>query len=568
MGRTTGAKAHRWRAMAAGLLAAMGVSILALAAPAATRSVAASPSEVTVTAYEQREQAVEGGERRRIYDPSVGEEEPWYINDHTFIRGPDNAWHLFGITATEPAKPLEEVFFAHATAPSLTYPQWRKLAPVMHADPDAGETHVWAPHVIKHGNTYYMFYAGGTPDHAAYKIQLATSRDLVNWTRYEGNPLFTDGFDGRDPMVLRVGGQWVMYYTATSTPTGGNHVVAYRTSSDLRTWGPKRVAFNSPLTGTFGGPTESPFVVQESGSYYLFVCCTSGYNDTRVYRSDNPFHFSPDALVGQIEEHAAEVIRDGNRWWISGAGWGAGGVWLRPLSFDGERVTAGLRVQTPSYRARLQTSPRAEITSMERLDAAGGWLPVLDNDYRATAPYLAVGTFGRTDPAGEAASVTVEGSRVQLAGISLGDEPVTADWILDFQPNWFDSDVRAHVTGPTTAPVWEVAFTVDSALPNIGDDVQNSRAIGDVTGFSRWTHAFTENASVAAAYRSGTAWSEDNRYFAGSGAVVWQPLWQPGGRMWEPGTYPVGTLRVGAAPDGQAAELGEALHSSVNLPSP
>jgi Asp-tRNA(Asn)/Glu-tRNA(Gln) amidotransferase A subunit family amidase len=31
------------------------------------------------------------------------------------------------------------------------------------------------------------------------------------------------GFDARDPFILRVGDQWVMYYTATSKPEGGNH---------------------------------------------------------------------------------------------------------------------------------------------------------------------------------------------------------------------------------------------------------------------------------------------------------------------------------------------------------
>ena len=59
------------------------------------------------------------GEFVPIYDPSVGEDEPWYINDHTFVRGPDGTWHMFGITHAEPADPLDERHFAHATAPAL-----------------------------------------------------------------------------------------------------------------------------------------------------------------------------------------------------------------------------------------------------------------------------------------------------------------------------------------------------------------------------------------------------------------------------------------------------------------
>ena len=41
---------------------------------------------------------VAAGEFKKIYDPSVNEKEPWYINDHCFIRGRDGIWHMFGIT--------------------------------------------------------------------------------------------------------------------------------------------------------------------------------------------------------------------------------------------------------------------------------------------------------------------------------------------------------------------------------------------------------------------------------------------------------------------------------------
>ena len=31
--------------------------------------------------------AVQAGPFELVYDPSVGEDEPWYVNDHTFVRG-------------------------------------------------------------------------------------------------------------------------------------------------------------------------------------------------------------------------------------------------------------------------------------------------------------------------------------------------------------------------------------------------------------------------------------------------------------------------------------------------
>ncbi|WP_239003890.1 family 43 glycosylhydrolase [Nocardia panacis] len=267
-----------------------------------------------------------------IYDPSVGEAAPWYINDHTLIRDGAGLWHLFGITHPEPADPFGEVEFAHATAPDLLG-RWRKLDPALRADPDYGETHLWAPHVIADNGTYFMFYAGGGPDRTAAAINLATSEDLYQWQRHPEGPLFPDGYDARDPMVARVGEQWVMYYCATSAPEGGNHVVAYRVSTDLIHWGEREIAYTDPTSGTEAGNTESPFVVREGDRWYLFIGPRPDYVGTDVFRSDDPFHFDIDNRVGHIDAHAAELVRDADRWWITSAGWGRGGVSIAPVDF-------------------------------------------------------------------------------------------------------------------------------------------------------------------------------------------------------------------------------------------
>ncbi|WP_372411025.1 glycosyl hydrolase family 32 [Streptomyces luteireticuli] len=276
----------------------------------------------------------------QIYDPSVGEPGPWYLNDHTFVQDDQGTWHLFGITHAEPSNDKDETTFAHATAPSLNGP-WTKRPPALYADPARGETHLWAPHVIRAGSTYYMFYAGGGSDPANAAISLATSTDLYTWTRYPGGPLFRDGYEARDPMVTRVGDQWVMYYTATAGPGGGNHVVAYRTSTDLVHWSNRSVAFTDPESGRGGGGTESPFVVFAGGTWHLFLGPRGGYVGTDVFCSPDPFRFSADQLCGHVFSHAAEVIDTGGRWWISHAGWGQRGVWLAGLDFgNGSRQYA------------------------------------------------------------------------------------------------------------------------------------------------------------------------------------------------------------------------------------
>ncbi|SDY05876.1 Glycosyl hydrolases family 32 N-terminal domain-containing protein [Amycolatopsis xylanica] len=266
----------------------------------------------------------------KIYDPS--DDQAWYINDHTFIQDARGTWHLFGITHAEPAVDDDEDTFAHATAPSLTGP-WTKQAPVLETDPAYGETHLWAPHVIKNGSTYYMFYAGGGADGARHAINLATSTDLFTWTRLPSGPLFRDGAVARDPYVVRIGGQWVMYYTATSDPGGGNHVVAYRTSADLVHWSARSIAFTDPSRGFGGGNTESPFVVFEAGAWHLFLGPRGGYVGTDVFTSNDPFRFSADQLSGHVFSHAAELVNTDGKWWVSHAGWGQRGVWLAELDF-------------------------------------------------------------------------------------------------------------------------------------------------------------------------------------------------------------------------------------------
>ena len=280
---------------------------------------------------------ITAGEYRKFYDPSVGESEPWYINDHCLIRG-DDGWHLFGITHAEPAAPLDELCCAHAVGESLADYAWKKQPFPIVTDRQRGEAHFWAPHVIRHPHTgrYHMFWcAGSLEGNDRYQIMTAVSDDLYHWERCAENPIIIDGFDARDPMVLRIGETWVLYYTATSAPTGGNHIVACVTSDDLVHWGNRKVVFTDPTSGTWGGPTESPFVVYEQGKYYLFIGPRGEYNKTEVFESADPFCFSIENKVGEMPAHAAEVIRDEDgHYYTTRCGWGEGGVYIAPLYFE------------------------------------------------------------------------------------------------------------------------------------------------------------------------------------------------------------------------------------------
>jgi beta-fructofuranosidase len=289
------------------------------------------------------------GDFELIYDPSVGEAEAWYINDHTIFRDDAGTWHLIGITHAEPMAPFDELHLAHATAPALRGP-WTKQPFALSTDAAWGETHLWAPHVLHHDGTYWMYYCAGGAGPSEYRIHLATSEDGWTWTRHPNNPLIVDGYEARDPMVCCVDDRWVLYYTATSEPEGGHHVVVAAESGDLVHWGGRRVVYTDPMQGTGAGPTESPFVFERDGRWYLLIgpdwhtLTTSfeesgrydlrAYRRTRVIASDDPLAFDLADQVGTIDAHAAEVVVDEQAtWWVTHCGWAQGGVFLAPVSW-------------------------------------------------------------------------------------------------------------------------------------------------------------------------------------------------------------------------------------------
>jgi len=145
--------------------------------------------------------------------------------------------------------------------------------------------------------------------------------------------MIVDGYDARDPMVMRHQDHWILYYTATADPTGGHHSVMAMTSNDLIRWSDKKTVFLDPAIGKEAGPTESPFVVEHKGKYFLFVTTNRGYSKTAVYESDDPFHWQPANRIGAFRAHTAEVIQTPGKWFVSRAGWGQGGVWLAEFTW-------------------------------------------------------------------------------------------------------------------------------------------------------------------------------------------------------------------------------------------
>jgi sucrose-6-phosphate hydrolase SacC (GH32 family) len=149
--------------------------------------------------------------------------------------------------------------------------------------PDGNEKYedrnIWAPHVIYHEGTYYMFYTSVNKQ-VSQSVSLATSKDLFNWKKHDKNPIVRledaewaswrrDGWaDFRDPAILKDGDTFYMYCTVHAKD--GRGTVSVCKSRDLFNW-------TTPTIAAVGKPAmESPFVWKQGGHYYMTTSSTGG----------------------------------------------------------------------------------------------------------------------------------------------------------------------------------------------------------------------------------------------------------------------------------------------------
>jgi hypothetical protein len=221
---------------------------------------------------------------------------PYVAREFCLVRR-GNEFHLFytrdDITATFANSTK---MFGHAMSYDLA--GWQELDPVLPVRSDKWDNaHVWAPEIVVTDSLYYMFYAGVTETaivHDQQSIGLATSTDLVSWTRLD-TPVFTcaqapwtycdpstpAGGNLRDPYVLPDPdhpGRWLMVYAAQEDPTSGQMLLGVATSDgDFTSW-----TDHGPVTSTgwpmsFSYLIESPLALQHAGLWYVFYTTDSGH---------------------------------------------------------------------------------------------------------------------------------------------------------------------------------------------------------------------------------------------------------------------------------------------------
>ena len=229
-------------------------------------------------------------------------------------------------------------FFYGWEGKNLTEADWKPKGIVMEADPSLGETPggLQAPHVIKVGDTYHLFYGDWV------NICHAMSKDGKSFTRIVADNgktgMFTEGTGNntRDVMLLPEAGKWFAYYTAYPNRQG---MVFVRTTEDFNTWSPSTVVSFGGQAGTGATQSECPHVVKLGPhQFYLFKTQTyggqkgsnirqRGVPQTSVYYSSDPMMFGINQderyFVCTLPVAAPEIIRHEGQYYVAALNEGA-----------------------------------------------------------------------------------------------------------------------------------------------------------------------------------------------------------------------------------------------------
>jgi predicted GH43/DUF377 family glycosyl hydrolase len=151
-------------------------------------------------------------------------------------------------------------------------------------DWDAGVLDVDVVHI---GNTFFMFYQGNVSSGNNSAIGIATSTDLINWTRYSTNPFPRGGGGSWDsdwnegPTLARIGTQWMMYYMGKGSTTTKS--IGLMEFPDTRLW---PVIPTVPAAGSvdvfvyYGNPAAADASTGSAGSPDGNITTTNGTQST------------------------------------------------------------------------------------------------------------------------------------------------------------------------------------------------------------------------------------------------------------------------------------------------
>ena len=275
-------------------------------------------------------------------------DETW-VWDH-WIADTGSAYHLFFLQAPRAlGDQIERHWYAtvgHAVSTDLR--DWQLLPDALGPGPAGSweDMAVWTGSVIEHAGTWYWLYTGGraVPGGVEQRIGLATSTDLLTWSKHPQNPVIELDprwyerveYDAwRDPWITRDpegdGFHALLTARANHGPLDARGVIGHAWSPDLVSW-EVRPPLSEP--GEFGHLEVPQVELVEGVPVLLFSVGFDRFPDARRARRPDQDHGSfialgesrlgPWDLAGarQIpvpDLYAARIVRDrAGEWQVLG----------------------------------------------------------------------------------------------------------------------------------------------------------------------------------------------------------------------------------------------------------
>ena len=171
-----------------------------------------------------------------------------WVNDPNGLVYFNGYYHLFYQHCPDTEYPFREQHMHWGHARSKDFINWEEMPVALCPDAPYDNEGCWSGTAIVKDDTLYLFYASVTTpegaDRRVESVSVAYSKDGVNFTKYEGNPVIKgypeDGFpDFRDPAVTFYNGK---YYLVMATGSGTGDIepkvarLLIYESDDLLNW--------------------------------------------------------------------------------------------------------------------------------------------------------------------------------------------------------------------------------------------------------------------------------------------------------------------------------------------
>jgi hypothetical protein len=240
-----------------------------------------------------------------------------HLNDFCLFRGYDRRWHCIGIMGT--GKWISETSLFHSSCSELLG-HYENHEPLLYDLKEGPTTNTapqkHAPYVVLKDNLYYLFFRRPQGTNL-----LLRSDNLFKWPA-RPEVVFEEK-DARDACIQKFGETYYWYFCQWADVDGcGRSCIRLRRSRDLEKWS-SPVSVHVDTSRKVGhSHLESPFVIETSGEYWLFVrdrsmddrCVTTVFNSGRpdLFRSGkHAWNFELPGI------HAPELVNTDGNWYIA-----------------------------------------------------------------------------------------------------------------------------------------------------------------------------------------------------------------------------------------------------------